>query len=433
MKGKYVVPGYWEMHAHPLDSPDRADNLTLMLANGITGVRQMSGSDALLKERRDGTLMPPSDVPELLAMPGSVLLRGNSGTIPMAIAEVDKQKSEGADFIKTIDVTPPVFFAALDEATKQGLIYDGHISPGVDIVKASEAGMRVVEHLGPTEMILISCSTDEAAIRQEVAERLAASAAKPPTAPPPASLAKAATANPYVARQNADPRALSRMQHILDTFSKQKCRKVAAGFAAHRTWQVPTLIRLRTMELGDDPIYRDDPNLQYVGPATRQLWSSVLQQYTETMTPADRATLQQLSAVDLKIAKIFNDAGVPLLAGSDFGGMWLVAGFSLHQEFDLLAQAGFTPLKVLQMTTLDGAQLLGREDRAGSVEEGKGANLVILDANPIASVASLHQVYGVVRAGRYYSTNALNGLKQRVRAHVQSAEGASLPAEKATP
>ena len=91
-------------------------------------------------------------------------------------------------------------------------------------------------------------------------------------------------------------------------------------------------------------------------------------------------------ALQMKVAKLFDENGVPMLAGSDFGGMWLVAGFSLHQEFDLLAQGGFTPLKVLQMTTLDGAQLLGREAHAGSVEEGKDANLVVLDANPLESV-----------------------------------------------
>ena len=286
--GKFVVPGYWEMHGHPIDSPDRADNLTLMLANGITGVRQMSGSDELLKQRRDGTLMPAADAPELLAMPGSILLRGNAGTVPMAVAEVDKQKAEGADFIKTIDVTPPVFFAALNEATKQGLLYDGHLSPGVDAVKASEAGMRVMEHLGPMETILLSCSTDEAAIRQAMAAR-AAAAAQAPAPPPAMALTKAATSDPVLMRQLADPNALKRTQHIIDTFSEAKCRQVAQTFASHRTWQVPTLIRLRTSEFGDDPVYRDNPNLRYVGPATRQLWDQVSQKFSATMGPQDRA------------------------------------------------------------------------------------------------------------------------------------------------
>ncbi len=428
-RGKFVVPGYWEMHAHPIDSPDRADNLALMLANGITGVRQMSGSDALLQQRKEGTLMPATDAPELLAMPGSILLRGNAGTIPMAIAEVDKQKAEGADFIKTIDVTPPVFFAALDEATKQGLLYDGHLSPGVDPVKASEAGMRVMEHLGPMETILISCSTDETAIRQAMAAR-AAAAAQAPAPPPAATLSKAATSNPVLMRSLADPSALSRTQHIIDTYSEDKCRKVAQVFALHQTWQVPTLIRLRASEFGDDPLYRSNPNLKYVGPATRQLWESIALQFAKRMGPADRDTLKQMFALQLKVAKLLDDSGVPMLAGSDFGGIWLVAGFSLHQEFDLLAQAGFTPLQVLQMTTLDGAKLLGKDAHAGSVEEGKDANLVMLDANPMESVQNLHGIYAVIRGGNFYSKQALEGLKDKVQQHVESTK---LPAERATP
>ena len=418
-QGKYIVPGFWEMHAHPIDSPDRVDSLTLMLANGITGFRQMSGSDAFLEQRREGTLMPKADAPELLAMPGSILLRGNAGTVPMAVAEVQKQKAEGADFIKTIDVTPPVFFAALEEATRQGLLYDGHLSPGVDAVKASEAGMRVIEHLGPMETLMISCSTDEAGIRAAMAQRAAAAAQKP--APPPATaLNKAATSNPMLMRALADPGYLTRLQHVIDTYSDEKCRKVAAVFVAHNTWQVPTLIRLRTADFGDDPSYRDDPNLRYIAPATRQMWQSLAQQFSATMTPGDRETLKQFEALQLKMAKQFSDAGVKMLAGSDFGGIWLVAGFSLHQEFDLLAKAGFTPLQVLQMTTLDGAELLGRQATAGSVEVGKDANLVLLDGNPIESVQNLHKVNAVVRGGRYYSQEDLAALKQRVQDDIAS-------------
>ncbi len=421
--GKFVVPGFWEMHGHVVDSPDSADNLALMLANGVTGLRQMSGSDTLLEQRKNGTLMPATDTPELLAMPGSILLRGNAATVPIAIAEVDKQKAEGADFIKTIDVTPPVFFAALAEATRQGMIYDGHLSPGVDPVKASDAGMRVIEHLGPQETLMISCSTDEDAIRQAMAAR-AAAAAGAPKPPAQSALSKNATSNPILMRALADPTALTRIQHVIDTYSEEKCRKLAETFAKNRTWQVPTLIRLRTSEFGDDPLYRNDPNLRYVQPSTRQLWDSISQQFAARMTPADKETLKQMFALQMKMAKLFGDSGVPMLAGSDYGGMWLVAGFSLHQEFDLLAQAGFTPLQVLQMTTLDGARLLDREATAGSVEQGKDANLVLLDGNPLDDVQNLHKIFGVVRAGNFYSKDALDSLKDKVRMHVTAATAA---------
>ena len=106
------------------------------------------------------------------------------------------------------------------------------------------------------------------------------------------------------------------------------------------------------------------------------------------------------------------DSGVPLLAGSDTGGsQWVIPGFSLHQEFDLFAQAGLTPLQVLQVATWNGARFLGREATMGSVETGKNADLVLLDANPVANAANLHGIAGVVRAGVYYSPSALNRLK----------------------
>jgi imidazolonepropionase-like amidohydrolase len=117
----------------------------------------------------------------------------------------------------------------------------------------------------------------------------------------------------------------------------------------------------------------------------------------------------------MKITQLFDEAGVQMLAGSDCGGsVWEVFGASLHEEFDLLAQAGLSPLKVLQMTTLNGARFYDRQATAGSVDEGKEANLVLLDANPVESVQNLHKVYAVVRGGKFYSTDALKALKQKV-------------------
>ena len=102
-------------------------------------------------------------------------------------------------------------------------------------------------------------------------------------------------------------------------------------------------------------------------------------------------------ALQLKLTKLFDTAGVKMLAGSDFGGVWVIPGVSLHQEFDLLGQAGLSPLRVLQMTTLDGAEFFGLQASAGAVEEGKNANLVVLDGNPIESIQNLHKIDAVVR------------------------------------
>jgi imidazolonepropionase-like amidohydrolase len=99
----------------------------------------------------------------------------------------------------------------------------------------------------------------------------------------------------------------------------------------------------------------------------------------------------------------------------------VVPGFGLHQEFDLLAQAGLTPLEILQMTTLNGAKFLGREKTMGSVAPGKVADLVLLDANPVADVGNLHRINAVIRRGTYYSTPALNEMKDRTAARQTAA------------
>jgi len=107
--------------------------------------------------------------------------------------------------------------------------------------------------------------------------------------------------------------------------------------------------------------------------------------------------------------------GVKMLVGTDaVGAGWTAPGFSIHQEFDELEKAGLSPLRVLQMATLNGADFLGRTATLGSVGEGKIADLVVLDANPIESAQHLHAIAGVVRAGFYYSREDLEALRGQV-------------------
>lgn len=419
--GRFVVPGYWDMHAHPFNNPNLVDNLSLMLTYGITGVRQMAGSLQLLEARKEGRLIPSTPAPELLALPGDLLLPTNAGTPQAAVAEVQKQKMEGADFIKTIQVSPDAFFASLAEATRQGLPYEGHLSSGVSATKASEAGMRAIEHLGAGEGILVDCSSDEVAVRQAIAS-------KPPH-PSPAQAASGADAilnqkiglaSPVLGLSLSDPNYIKQTQHLIDTYSETKCRALAQTFIAHQTWQTPTLIRLRTAAFANDPFYSNNPDLHYASLASLQLWHTVAERYS-SLSPEAQDTLHRAFALQMKITKLFDETGVQMLAGSDCGGsVWEVFGASLHQEFDLLAQAGLSPLKILQMTTLNGAELYNRRATAGSVEEGKEANLVLLDGNPVESVQNLHKINAVVRAGTFYSSSALNTLKQRVADNLAS-------------
>ena len=124
--------------------------------------------------------------------------------------------------------------------------------------------------------------------------------------------------------------------------------------------------------------------------------------------------LKQFWALQLRFTKLLADNGVAMMTGTDSGGAghWEISGVALHREIDLMRQAGLKPLTILQMTTLNGAKFLHREDRMGSVAVGKDANLVMLDANPVASAANLHRINAVIRSGNYYGKDSLERLKQ---------------------
>jgi imidazolonepropionase-like amidohydrolase len=191
------------------------------------------------------------------------------------------------------------------------------------------------------------------------------------------------------------------------SFNDNKARALARVFAADQTWQCPTLIRLRTQQFCDDPVYRDNPNNRFVSQRTLKTWRKSTEKYA-SRPEAMRSAYRNNYARQLGLVRIFDEQGVKMMAGSDVSGSgWEIPGFALHDEFDQLAAAGLTPLRILQMTTVNAAEFLGKTATSGSVEPGKDADIVLLSANPVENVAHLHDIAGVVRAGRYYSPETL--------------------------
>jgi imidazolonepropionase-like amidohydrolase len=120
---------------------------------------------------------------------------------------------------------------------------------------------------------------------------------------------------------------------------------------------------------------------------------------------------------ELTLPKLLKQNGVKMLAGSDTAVIvnWCIPGFSLHQEFALLAASGLSPLEILQMTTLNGAQFLGREATMGTVDQGKNADLVLLDANPIEDVANLDKIRRVPEGQVLFQSRARQVVERRCR------------------
>ena len=402
-KGKFLVPGYLDMHTHALLQANRSPSpWPTMLAHGITGVREMSGSVELMAlsrrlnaERAAGRL----DAPEILQVPGDLFV--NPMLAPDAAAQlVRDQKAQGASFIKFIVASRPTTLAVLAEARAQGLGVAGHLPLAITATEAATAGWRAIEHFGAGMGVLLDCAADAPAIRAALQRGEGARPPFPPTAITSPMLYRALDAPFY--------------QRILDSQDAAKCDAVAQAFARHQTWQVPTLIRLRSMYFSDDAAYRNDPNLKYVDKTTRALWEQLAQQYAANVPPAAAASFRRYYAAQQHLVGVMKRQGVKMLAGSDLGGIWVIPGVGLHQEFRELAAAGLTPLEVLQSTSLNGAEFLGRLDTMGTVEAGKNADLVLLDANPLLDVANLGKIAAVVLNGKLLTKQDLERQTQAV-------------------
>ncbi len=407
-KGAFVVPGFNDMHAHNLNTASPETSLAEMLANGVTGFRQMAPIDPA-----SNLALISSATPALLIKPGR-LLAGTDLALPAAAkAEVDRQKAQGVDFIKVVDLPADAFLAAAAEARDRGLPFAGHLPPTVDPRAAIHGGMTAIEHMGPTISLLLACSRDETPIRAML------------NGLPPRPVVDFGGDQAKLQRLLANPTMLTPPQgfllirRVLATYDDAKCRAFASEVAASPTWIVPTLTRLEAMNLGNSAELRDNPDLRYVPGAMRKLWREVGGDFDAKLTAEQRQTLADLFAAQLRLTGLFSQSGVKMMAGTDFGGQWIVSGRSLHREFDLLARAGVPPLRILQMATIDPARFLGREASMGSVEAGRNADLVLLAADPTASVGNLHRVLGVVRAGRYLPQRELEAMSASVAAKLQ--------------
>ncbi len=401
--GKFVVPGFLDMHTHSMVRIDASPSyFPLMIANGITGFREMGefpGSFPAMVARaaqlNADVLAGRVDAPEALLVPGDIFPASPAPTaaptsVAAAIQGVKDQKAQGVGFIKVISATRDGILAFLSESKNQGLTLAGHLAPAISATESSQAGWKTIEHLGSRMGILLDCSTDEAVMRQ--------------------ALITAAGAN-----SPGYPTDATSLKRVVDTHNTDKCQALAKVFVQNGTWHVPTLRRVRGLDKTDDALLANDPNLIYVDKARLALWNTSKTAYAN-LPAATKDASAKLYALKLSVVKLLKQNGVKMMAGSDAGqaSTWVVPGFGLHEDFHELAAAGLTPLDILQMATLNGAEFLNRLATMGTVEVGKNADLVLLEANPMADSANLDKIGGVILKGRYFPKAALEKMKSDI-------------------
>ena len=404
--GKFLIPGLWDMHVHIAGiSADPAWSkkvlLPLLIANGITGARDMGGDLSALQAWRQeidsGALLGPH-----LVTGGPMLVRGgkkSADQYPVASADearaaVRELKQQGADFIKIISLpSREAFFAVAEEAKRQGLPFVGHVPAVVTASEASDAGMKSIEHIVYSGLAF-DCSSREEELRKAARE----------------------------ASAKGDQKASA--QIFLDaiaSYSPKKAAALWARFKRNGTWVVPTLYsisRIAPRALSAEQQARD-PELEFVPEKLRKEWNPLTPENQSSQEERDWWARQ--FANDLKLTAEMHRAGVHMLAGSDSLDRFVFPGSSLQGELELLQEAGFSPMEALQSATRDAAQFLGGEGEIGVIQPGLRADLVLLDANPLQTIANVRKINAVIRAGNYLDRAALDRLLLQAKAAAKSA------------
>jgi imidazolonepropionase-like amidohydrolase len=401
--GKFLIPGLWDMHFHIAHTFSanwaRQVSVPLLVANGVTGIRDMGGDfdliKALRKEIAAGALPGPRIIaagPQLIGSSKDSVQFLASNNAESARRSVVYLKQSGADFIKVQSPVPrDAYFAIADEARRQGLSFVGHVPELITADEASDVGQRSLEH---SMGIWQSCSSKEPELRRSTADAL-----KDPKATPDYLWARVEFGLP--------PRG------TLDSFSSEKASRLFDRFARNGTWQVPTLVEEQSFALLVTGGLMDQRGMNFVPPSMQKPWE--LQEILKPLSTEDRQDLVKIVPMMLDEVGRMHRAGVRILAGTD--APWLVVpGFSLHDELALLVKAGFTPAEALRSATSDAAQFLGLHDSLGAVEPGKVADLVLLDANPLEDIRNTQRISGVFLRGRYFNRQALDDFLQQVKA-----------------
>lgn len=378
--GRFLMPGLWDMHVHWLHK----DYLPLFVANGVTGIRLMWGTPfhhqwrqevetGALRGPRMSIASPIVDGPAPI-WPGSAAVKDAAEARQFVI----QAKQGGADFIKVYSRLPrDAYFAIADEAKKQGLPFAGHVPASVSVAEASDAGQQSIEHF---TNLLEACSAQEEEVRRRSAE----------------ALSNLPEGQKFPSR--ATLRSLIRL--TLDTFSPEKANALYTRLARNHTWQCPTLTVLRNMASIQDPAIHNDPRVKYMPPGIASSWDPKgdfrLQDRTEEDFELSRESYRKLKEQIGPMRR----AGVEFLAGTDVLNPYCFPGFSLHDELALLVEAGLSPLEALQAATLNPARFLGREKDLGTVEKGKIADLLLLEANPLEDIGNSRKIDTVVFGGK---------------------------------
>jgi hypothetical protein len=403
--GKYLVPGLWDMHVHIQRDFDLDVSLPMFLVHGVTGVRDMASDVQGPEPGKPGIagLLEWRAEIEAGERVGPRLLQLSSWPVASdrqvggdAEALIETFAARGVELVKVLQgLSTEVYFDVMFAAEERGLPVTGHVPLSVGMIEASHAGQVSIEH---ARDFLFDGFAGSAEWRRVT-----------DTQNPPTSI----------------------LRRMVDEHDAALVRRVSEVLVANGTRYVPTHVTRRFDAFADDPGYRDDPRARYVPAIRWDSWAFDAENVVERdASPAGRTVFMDFYKRGLEATGTAFAAGVEVLAGTDANDSYIFPGSSLHDELDELVKAGLTPAEALRAATLSNARFLQREADYGTVAAGKVADLVLLAANPLESIANARKIEAVVFDGRLHDRAQLDELQEEVAARVAALDpSVDVPAE----
>jgi hypothetical protein len=352
-KGKYAIPGLWDMHAHY----EQVEWGPIYLAAGVTSVRDVGNEFDFIRtvhdeldRRTNPAIGPHLEFAGVIDGTSRLSLGVTIADTPeQALGWVERYKAAGARQIKIYSsVTPEVVKAITADAHARSMTVTGHIPEGMTAIEGVNDGMDQINH-----------------IQYEV---------------------------PYFSHPalGADGKPDKTKPPVAD-FEGERAKQLIAVLKEHHTVLDPTVALFETI-LNTGPLNQLEPGIDHVAPQLKEALDS-------PPVPAERAeTAKARWQIMMGTLRELHAAGIPIVAGTDQA----IPGYSLHRELELYVEAGFTPLEALQAATIGAARAVGVEKESGSLERGKRGDVLLLDADPLADIHNTRRVWRTVAAGAVY-------------------------------
>jgi imidazolonepropionase-like amidohydrolase len=371
-QGLYLMPGLVDAHVHYFDAPIFG---RLLLANGVVLVRDMGMPNDDILPLRDALNQGEILGPEMVAT--GFILDGEPPLIPQislgiktpedARLVVRQQVGAGVDMIKVYSTLDrDVFLTIMDEAQKHGLKVVGHVPDSIDIEEAADAGLDSMEHWFGFEKVIARLLGEPVKL---------------------AFSGMGSQADYLTHLDEVDPSALQ------DVYQRLR----DSGLTV-----VPTVVTFRNYPDLDTLDFGTIEGYEYLSPAVIAYWKAQM----AGQDKMDQGVWQNWA----EIVRGLNQAGVPLMVGTDLMVPGIIPGIAIHTEMLIWQEVGIPAVDILRSATLIPAQFMGLGHRLGSIDEGKTASMVLVQGNPLDDIRNARKIEGVFLRGKYFNRQDLDSL-----------------------